>query len=218
MYLLHQACALRVVPLLSQEIAQNAGILIVVVSLCHHKMAERCSLPYRGLPPDPNMRHWQGTALPPQEWQSGTLCNIIICLTRICLAGRGAVPARLLALPPKQAPLTELQLQQLEALHRIYDLYIWLAFRLEGAFPDRALVAQWRAQCANMIQAGLEGLGRDPEDWCAPLLSTLAVQHEMMDAVQHEMMDAGADDADVPWLCSMMWLYAGDDHSDGYLL
>lgn len=51
---------------------------------------------------------------------------------------RGAVPGRLCPSPPSSLPRTELQLQQLEALHRVYDLYVWLAFRMTDAFPDRS--------------------------------------------------------------------------------
>lgn len=67
-------------------------------------------------------------------------------------------------LPPPTYPTSELELEQLEALHRIYDLYIWLAFRLEAAFPDRKLVEGWRAQCADVIRQGLENLGHF-DDW-----------------------------------------------------
>ena len=51
---------------------------------------------------------------------------------------RGVVPARLMAAPPAVAPRTEATLRDTEALHRVYDLYIWLAFRFEErAFPGR---------------------------------------------------------------------------------
>jgi len=55
---------------------------------------------------------------------------------------------------------SEAQLSQLEATHRVYDLYIWLAWRVEEAFPDRLLVEEWRADCSELIRQGLEFMSR----------------------------------------------------------
>ena len=73
---------------------------------------------------------------------------------------RGVVPGRMCGRPPSHVPRTEAQLSQIEADHRVYDLYIWLAWRLEEAFPDRPLVEQWRAACSELIRRGLEGMSR----------------------------------------------------------
>lgn len=60
---------------------------------------------------------------------------------------------------PQEPPHTELALQQLEALHREYDLYVWLSFRMGAAFPDQQLVEAWRMQCSDLIRQGLDNLG-----------------------------------------------------------
>ena len=75
------------------------------------------------------------------------------------------MPGRMCSKPPSSPPKTELALQHLEALHRIYDLYVWLAFRMEDAVPDRKPVEAWRAQCSDMIRQGLENLGTDGSTW-----------------------------------------------------
>lgn len=62
------------------------------------------------------------------------------------------------AFPPSAVPYTELQLQHLEALHRVYDLYVWLAFRFEDAYRDRTTIEEWREKVAGLIRAGLENL------------------------------------------------------------
>ena len=85
------------------------------------------------------------------------------------------MPGRMCSKPPSSPPKTELQLQHLEALHRIYDLYVWLAFRMQDAFPDRKPVEAWRAQCSDMIRQGLENLGgTDSPTWWGLLCNTYA--------------------------------------------
>ena len=61
---------------------------------------------------------------------------------------------------PQDTPSTAAQLKSLEALHGVYDLYIWLSFRFEDCFPDREDVDHLRLQCSNLIAKGLENLGR----------------------------------------------------------
>ena len=74
------------------------------------------------------------------------------------------MPGRLCAYPPSSIPFTELQLQHLEALHRVYDLYVWLAFRFEDSYPDRQMIEEWRENVAALIKAGLENLSTQDDD------------------------------------------------------
>lgn len=61
---------------------------------------------------------------------------------------------------PSVVPSTAAQLKNLEALHAVYDLYIWLSFRFEDCFPDREDVEILRLQCSELIAKGLDSLGR----------------------------------------------------------
>lgn len=61
---------------------------------------------------------------------------------------------------PSAIPSTAAELKALEALNAVCDLYIWLAFRFEEAFPDRIEVENMRLQCSDMIGRSLENLGR----------------------------------------------------------
>ena len=61
---------------------------------------------------------------------------------------------------PREIPSTAAQLKSLEALHGVFDLYIWLAFRFEDSFPDRNVVELLRRECSDMIGKGLENISR----------------------------------------------------------
>lgn len=59
---------------------------------------------------------------------------------------------------PRMIPSTAAELKSLETLNAVYDLYIWLAFRFEDAFPDRVKVEAMRLQCSSVIGWGLENM------------------------------------------------------------
>ena len=61
---------------------------------------------------------------------------------------------------PGGIPGTEAQLKNLEALHSVYDLYVWLSYRFEDCFPDREDIEILRLRCSESIAKGLESLGR----------------------------------------------------------
>lgn len=61
--------------------------------------------------------------------------------------------------PTFQPPLPPAALQ-LEASHRVLDLYLWLSFRFPDAFTGREEVAEKRRQLAALIDASLRAMGR----------------------------------------------------------
>ena len=92
-----------------------------------------------------------------------TYLQNVLQYTNKVLPCSGTVPGRICSVPPNTVPSTELHLQHLEALHRVYDLYIWLAYRFEDAYPDRELIEDWRKQCSQTIREGLDNLSNKAE-------------------------------------------------------
>jgi ATP-dependent RNA helicase SUPV3L1/SUV3 len=62
-----------------------------------------------------------------------------------------------MSMPVKPAR-TEGELAQLEAAYSIYDLYVWLSFRLEDGFPGRMMAMQQRAAVAALVDEALSRL------------------------------------------------------------
>lgn len=60
---------------------------------------------------------------------------------------------------------TEADLQQLEAAHRVLELYVWLAHRFEPAFSETQAAAAQRRLCARYIESAIRllGAGSDSE-------------------------------------------------------
>lgn len=58
-----------------------------------------------------------------------------------------------------QVPKTQAALKELESIHKVLDLYVWLSFRLEESFPDRGLASSQKAICNVLIEEFLERLG-----------------------------------------------------------
>ncbi|OIV94987.1 hypothetical protein TanjilG_22184 [Lupinus angustifolius] len=65
-------------------------------------------------------------------------------------------------------PKTPAALKELESIHKVLDLYVWLSYRLEESFPDRELAASQKAICNMLIEEFLERLG-----WQKPIASRL---------------------------------------------
>ncbi|GIM09319.1 hypothetical protein Vretimale_13239 [Volvox reticuliferus] len=63
---------------------------------------------------------------------------------------------------PQTAPTTEAELKRLEELHRVYDLYVWLCYRLPYAFTGREEAETARAECGGLIGEGLDRLAAAP--------------------------------------------------------
>ncbi|GLT60346.1 hypothetical protein SLA2020_331160 [Shorea laevis] len=58
-----------------------------------------------------------------------------------------------------RVPKTHGKLKELESIHKVLDLYIWLSFRFEDSFPDHELASSQKAACSMLIEEFLERLG-----------------------------------------------------------
>lgn len=75
-------------------------------------------------------------------------------------AKKGIVHLREIFTPGSlQVPKTPTALQELESIHKVLELYVWLSFRLEDSFPDRELAASQKAICSMLIEEFLQQYG-----------------------------------------------------------
>ncbi|GMH08455.1 hypothetical protein Nepgr_010295 [Nepenthes gracilis] len=75
-------------------------------------------------------------------------------------AKKGVVRLREIFTPGMlQVPKTTTALQELESIHKVLELYVWLSFHLDDSFPDRELAASQKAICSMLIEEFLERLG-----------------------------------------------------------
>ncbi|GLT78570.1 hypothetical protein SLA2020_501000 [Shorea laevis] len=58
-----------------------------------------------------------------------------------------------------RVPKTHGKMKELESIHQVLDLYIWLSFRFEDSFPDHELASSQKATCSMLIEDFLERLG-----------------------------------------------------------
>ncbi|XP_006650575.1 ATP-dependent RNA helicase SUV3, mitochondrial [Oryza brachyantha] len=58
-----------------------------------------------------------------------------------------------------QVPKSHNQLKELESIHKVLELYVWLSFRMEDSFPDRELAASQKSICSMLIEEYLERSG-----------------------------------------------------------
>ncbi|CAI9762181.1 unnamed protein product [Fraxinus pennsylvanica] len=58
-----------------------------------------------------------------------------------------------------KVPKTQTALKELESVHKVLDLYVWLSFHMEDSFPDRELASSQKAICSMLIEEFLERLG-----------------------------------------------------------
>ncbi|PON80013.1 Helicase, C-terminal [Parasponia andersonii] len=70
-----------------------------------------------------------------------------------------------------QVPKSQAALKELESIHKVLDLYVWLSYRLEDSFPDRELASSQRAICSLLIEEFLERFG-----WQKPRTTMLNLQ------------------------------------------
>ncbi|KAI4317875.1 hypothetical protein L6164_025706 [Bauhinia variegata] len=72
-----------------------------------------------------------------------------------------------------KVPKTQSELKELESIHKVLDLYVWLSFRLEDSFPDRELASSQKAICSMLIEEFLERFGwQKPKSRRFPVLKT----------------------------------------------
>ncbi|GLT78551.1 hypothetical protein SLA2020_500820 [Shorea laevis] len=62
-----------------------------------------------------------------------------------------------------RVPKTYSKMKELESIHQVLDLYIWLSFRFEDSFPDHKLASSQKATCSLLIEDFLERLGCWPK-------------------------------------------------------
>ncbi|CAN1808016.1 ATP-dependent RNA helicase SUV3, mitochondrial [Linum perenne] len=70
-----------------------------------------------------------------------------------------------------KVPKTPAELQELESVHKVLDLYVWLSYRLDDSFPDRELAASQKAICSMLIEEFLERFG-----WDVPMTKKLSTK------------------------------------------
>uniref|UniRef100_A0A453LSK9 Uncharacterized protein n=1 Tax=Aegilops tauschii subsp. strangulata TaxID=200361 RepID=A0A453LSK9_AEGTS len=58
-----------------------------------------------------------------------------------------------------RVPTTHNQLQELESVHKVLELYVWLSYRFDDSFPDRELAASQKSICSMLIEEYLERSG-----------------------------------------------------------
>ncbi|KAL3749102.1 hypothetical protein ACJRO7_010229 [Eucalyptus globulus] len=75
-------------------------------------------------------------------------------------AKRGMVHLREIFTPGTlQVPKTHTAMKELESIHKVLELYVWLSFRMEDSFPDSELAASQKAICGLLIEEFLEKYG-----------------------------------------------------------
>ncbi|MQL90752.1 hypothetical protein Taro_023350 [Colocasia esculenta] len=58
-----------------------------------------------------------------------------------------------------RVPKSHKALKELESIHKVLDLYVWLSFHWEDSFPDRELASAQKALCSLLIEDFLDGFG-----------------------------------------------------------
>ncbi|GAU18871.1 hypothetical protein TSUD_228610, partial [Trifolium subterraneum] len=67
-----------------------------------------------------------------------------------------------------RVPKTPSALKELESIHKVLDLYVWLSFRLDESFPDHELASSQKALCSMLIEEFLDRYG-----WQKPMAGRL---------------------------------------------
>ncbi|CAD6206617.1 unnamed protein product [Miscanthus lutarioriparius] len=62
-----------------------------------------------------------------------------------------------------QVPKTDNQLKELESVHKVLELYVWLSFRMDDSFPDHEVAASQKSICSMLIEEYLERSGWQPQ-------------------------------------------------------
>ncbi|MCD7467539.1 RNA helicase [Datura stramonium] len=80
-----------------------------------------------------------------------------------------------------KVPKSHTALKELESIHKVLDLYVWLSFRLEESFPDRELASSQKAICSLLIEEFLERLG-----WQRPRTKRLTQNSRLISLISRE--------------------------------
>lgn len=75
-------------------------------------------------------------------------------------AKKGIVRLREIFIPGMlEVPKSQNELKELESIHKVLDLYVWLSFRLESSFPDHEVASAQKSICSSLIEEFLERFG-----------------------------------------------------------
>lgn len=80
-----------------------------------------------------------------------------------------------------KVPKSHTALKELESIHKVLDLYVWLSFRLEESFPDRELASSQKAICSLLVEEFLEGHG-----WQRPRTKRLTQNSRLISLISRE--------------------------------
>ncbi|KAJ8543217.1 hypothetical protein K7X08_005740 [Anisodus acutangulus] len=80
-----------------------------------------------------------------------------------------------------KVPKSHTALQELESIHKVLDLYVWLSYRLEESFPDRELASSQKAICSMLIEEFLERLR-----WQRPRTKRLTHNSKLISLISRE--------------------------------
>lgn len=80
-----------------------------------------------------------------------------------------------------KVPTSHTALKELESIHKVLDLYVWLSYRLEESFPDRELASSQKAICSMLIEEFLEGQG-----WQRPRTKRLTQKSKSISLISQE--------------------------------
>ncbi|KAK4732393.1 hypothetical protein R3W88_025381 [Solanum pinnatisectum] len=80
-----------------------------------------------------------------------------------------------------KVPTSHTALKELESIHKVLDLYVWLSYRLEESFPDRELASSQKAICSMLIEEFLEGQG-----WQRPRTKRLTQKSRSISLISQE--------------------------------
>ena len=124
-------------------------------------------------------------------WQMSYFsCQTIVAQTNViscnCICRRH-VPFSMLPHIPLSGPRDQSELAQLEAVHRIFDLFIWLSWRFQPAFVGREIAAEQQAVCARLINEGLHTMAANRT---SRQDSAAVKMRQKRDALQTSMYDS----------------------------
>ncbi|KAM3356350.1 ATP-dependent RNA helicase SUV3, mitochondrial isoform X1 [Capsicum galapagoense] len=81
-----------------------------------------------------------------------------------------------------KVPKSHTALKELESIHKVLDLYVWLSYRLDESFPDRELASSQKAICSMLIEEFLETVG-----WQKPRTKRSTQNSRLISLISREM-------------------------------
>lgn len=73
-----------------------------------------------------------------------------------------------------EVPKSQNELKELESIHKVLDLYVWLSFRLESSFPDHEVASAQKSICSSLIEEFLERFGLEKTKFNIQKLQSLS--------------------------------------------